>query len=59
MDLKNLSLQSPRQLEQFLDRLTSETLKWNITLEELETLRRSLDDSANRLCASMALEHYY
>ena len=33
--------------------MTSETLKWNITIKELEPLRRSLDDSANRLSFSI------
>ncbi|MGB7444557.1 MAG: AarF/ABC1/UbiB kinase family protein [Coleofasciculaceae cyanobacterium] len=53
LDLKSLSLQTPRQLELFLDRVTSETLKWNITLRDLDPLRRSLDDSANRLSFSI------
>ena len=53
LDLKSLSLQSPRQVEQLLDRVTSETLKWNLTLRELEPLRRSVDDSANRLSFSI------
>lgn len=35
IDLKNLSLKFPRELDLFLDRLTSETLKWNLTLQEL------------------------
>ncbi|NJK39505.1 MAG: AarF/ABC1/UbiB kinase family protein [Oscillatoriales cyanobacterium RM2_1_1] len=55
LDLKSLSLQSPRQLEQFLDRLTSETFKWNLTLKELDPLRRSLDDSVNRLSFSIVV----
>ncbi|MEO8893181.1 MAG: AarF/ABC1/UbiB kinase family protein, partial [Coleofasciculaceae cyanobacterium] len=32
LDLKSLSLQTPRQLELLLDRVTSETLRWNITI---------------------------
>ncbi len=55
LDFKSLSLQSPRQFEQLLDRVTSETLKWNLTLQELEPLRRSLDDSANRLSFSIVV----
>lgn len=55
LDMKSLSLQSPRQVEQLLDRVTSETLKWNITLSELDPLRRSLDDSANRLSFSIVV----
>ncbi|NBD15821.1 MAG: AarF/ABC1/UbiB kinase family protein [Cyanobacteria bacterium] len=53
LDLKSLSLQGPRQLELFLDRVTSETLSWNFNVRELEPLRRSLDDSANRLSFSI------
>lgn len=53
LDLKSLSLQSPRRLEVLLDRVTSETLKWNVTLRDLDPLRRSLDDSANRLSFSI------
>ena len=55
LDLKSLSLQSPRQVELLLDRVTSETLKWNITLQELDPLRRSVDDSANRLSFSVVV----
>jgi predicted unusual protein kinase regulating ubiquinone biosynthesis (AarF/ABC1/UbiB family) len=53
LDVKNLSLQSPRQVELLLDRVTSETLNWNLTLRELDPLRRSVDDSANRLSFSI------
>lgn len=55
LDLKSLSLQSPRQVELLLDRVTSETLKWNITIRDLDPLRRSLDDSANRLSFSIVV----
>ncbi len=53
LDLKSLSLQSPRQIELLLDRVTSETLQWNISLRGLDGLRRTLDDSANRLSLSI------
>ena len=55
LDLKSLSLQSPRQLELLLDRVTSETLRWNITIKDLDPLRRSVDDSANRLSFSIVV----
>lgn len=55
LDIKSLSLQSPRQLEVLLDRVTSETLKWNLTLRDIEPLRRSLDSSANRLSFSIVV----
>jgi len=53
LDIKSLSVRSPRQLDLLLDRVTSETLKWNINVNELPQLRRSLDDSANRLSFSI------
>jgi predicted unusual protein kinase regulating ubiquinone biosynthesis (AarF/ABC1/UbiB family) len=53
LDLKSLSLQSPRQIELLLDRVTSETLQWNVSLRGLDGLRRTLDDSANRLSFSI------
>ncbi len=53
LDLKSLSLQSPRQIELLLDRVTSETLQWNVSLQGLDGLRRSVDDSANRLSFSI------
>lgn len=53
LDFKSLSLQGPRQMELLLDRVTSETLKWNLNIRELDPLRKSLDDSANRLSFSI------
>lgn len=55
LDIKNLSLQSPRQVELLLERVTSETLKWNLTLKDIDPLRRSLDQSANRLSFSIVV----
>lgn len=55
LDLKSLSLQSPRQLELLLDRVTTETLQWNLSLRDLDGLRRSVDDSANRLSFSIVV----
>jgi predicted unusual protein kinase regulating ubiquinone biosynthesis (AarF/ABC1/UbiB family) len=55
LDLKSLGLQSPRQIELLLDRVTSESLQWKLSLRELEGLRRSLDDSANRLSFSIVV----
>lgn len=55
LDLKSLSLQTPRQLELLLDRVTSETLRWNLTIPDLDPLRRSMDDSANRLSFSVVV----
>lgn len=53
LDIKSLSLQSPRQLEVLLDRVTSETLKWNLTLKDLEPIASSVNNSANRLSLSI------
>jgi predicted unusual protein kinase regulating ubiquinone biosynthesis (AarF/ABC1/UbiB family) len=55
LDLKSISLRSPRQIDVILDRLSSETFLWNIRIKELEGLRRSLDDSANRLSFSIVV----
>jgi len=53
LDLKSLSLRSPRLVELLLDRITSETLKWNIEIARLDILALSLEDSANRLSFSI------
>ncbi len=48
LELKNLSLQSPRQLAFLLDRFSSETLKLNITIQNLDGIQSSVADAANR-----------
>jgi ubiquinone biosynthesis protein len=48
LELKNLSLQSPRQLAFLLERFSSETLHLNITIPNLDGIQRSMDDGANR-----------
>ena len=53
LDFKSLSLRSPRLVELLLDRITSETLKWNIEIARLDILALSLEDSANRLSFSI------
>ncbi|AKG22616.1 ABC1 kinase family protein [Calothrix sp. 336/3] len=55
LDLKSLSLQSPRQVELLLDRITSEALQWNISISGLDSLRRTTDDAANRLSFSIVV----
>lgn len=55
LDVKNLSLQSPRQVELLLDRVTSETLQWNLSVREAEPLRRTIDSSANRVSFSIVV----
>ncbi|MBE9127809.1 MULTISPECIES: ABC1 kinase family protein [unclassified Coleofasciculus] len=49
LDIKTLSLDAPRQVEMLLDRVTSETLQWNVALRGLEPFRRSLHSVGNRL----------
>jgi predicted unusual protein kinase regulating ubiquinone biosynthesis (AarF/ABC1/UbiB family) len=53
LDFKSLSLRSPRLVELLLDRMTSETLKWNINIPRLDILAISVEDSANRLSFSI------
>ena len=53
LDFKSLSLRSPRMVELLLDRITSETLKWNINIPRLDILAISIEDSANRLSFSI------
>jgi ubiquinone biosynthesis protein len=48
LELKQLSLQSPRQLAFLLNRFSSETLKVNITIQNLDGIQRSMNDGANR-----------
>jgi predicted unusual protein kinase regulating ubiquinone biosynthesis (AarF/ABC1/UbiB family) len=48
LEFKNLSLESPRQFGFLLNRLSSETLQLNLTIQDLDALRRSQDDAANR-----------
>ena len=53
LDFKSLSLRSPRLVELLLDRITSETLKWNLDIARLDILSLSVEDSANRLSFSI------
>ena len=53
LDLKSLSLQFPRQIEYLLERVTTETLQWNLTVKGFDGLRRTTDDAANRLSFSI------
>ncbi|MGB8698285.1 MAG: AarF/ABC1/UbiB kinase family protein [Thermosynechococcaceae cyanobacterium] len=48
LEFKTLSLEAPRQFGFLLNRLSSETLKFNIAIQDLDELRRSQDDAANR-----------
>lgn len=55
LDLKTTFLKTPRQMDVLLNRLTSETLQWNVRLKDLEPVRRSIDESANRLSFSIVV----
>ncbi|BAQ65031.1 AarF/ABC1/UbiB kinase family protein [Geminocystis sp. NIES-3709] len=55
LDLKSITLRSPRQIDSILDRLSSETFQWQLQIREIEGLRRSVDDSANRLSFSIVV----
>ncbi|MBW4463714.1 MAG: AarF/ABC1/UbiB kinase family protein [Nodosilinea sp. WJT8-NPBG4] len=48
LEFRNLSLSSPRQLGFLLDRLSSEQLKFSLSIQGVDDLRRSLDESSNR-----------
>lgn len=48
LEFKQLSLESPRQVGFLLDRLSSETLKFNLVLQDLNAMRRTIDEAANR-----------
>lgn len=48
LEFKQLSLESPRQVGFLLNRLSSETLKFNLAIQDLNALRKTLDDGANR-----------
>lgn len=53
LEFRNLSLSSPRQFGFLLDRLSSEQLKLNLSISEIDGLRRSIDDAANRRAFAM------
>jgi predicted unusual protein kinase regulating ubiquinone biosynthesis (AarF/ABC1/UbiB family) len=48
LEFKQLSLDSPRQLSFLLNRLASETLKINLSVQDLNAMRRTIDEAANR-----------
>ena len=52
LEFRNLSLSAPSQLGFLLNRLSDETLRWNLQIQGLPSLQRSLERSANRLAFS-------
>jgi ubiquinone biosynthesis protein len=48
LEFKELSLESPRQIGFLLNRLSSETLRINLNIQDFNAMRRTIDDAANR-----------
>ncbi|MGD1895475.1 MAG: ABC1 kinase family protein [Phormidesmis sp.] len=48
LEFRNLSLSAPRQLGFLLDRLSDETRQWNVQIQGMSSLQRSLERAANR-----------
>lgn len=48
LEFRNLSLSAPRQLGFLLDRLSDETLQWNVQIQGMSAMQRSLEKAANR-----------
>ncbi|EDX87021.1 ABC1 family protein [Synechococcus sp. PCC 7335] len=48
LELRNLSMSAPRQVGFLLDRLSDETLRWNLQIQGLSSMQRSLEKAANR-----------
>ncbi|MEM6424518.1 MAG: AarF/ABC1/UbiB kinase family protein [Cyanobacteria bacterium P01_C01_bin.73] len=48
LEFRNLTVDSPRQFSFLLDRLSEESLQWNLNVQGVDNLRRSIDKAANR-----------
>ncbi len=48
LEFKELSLESPRQIGFLLNRLSSETLRINLNIQDFNAMRRTMDAAANR-----------
>ncbi|MGI8932600.1 MAG: ABC1 kinase family protein [Phormidesmis sp.] len=48
LEFRNLSLSAPRQFGFLLDRLSDETLQWNLRIQGIDSLQRSIERAANR-----------
>jgi predicted unusual protein kinase regulating ubiquinone biosynthesis (AarF/ABC1/UbiB family) len=55
LELKQLSLKAPRQVEFLLDQLSNETFRLNLHLQDLNALRTTLEDIANRLTSGLII----
>ncbi len=48
LEFRNLSLSAPKQFGFLLDRLSDETLQWNLRVQGLDSVPRSIERAANR-----------
>ncbi|MBE9156555.1 AarF/ABC1/UbiB kinase family protein [Nodosilinea sp. LEGE 06152] len=55
LEFRNLSLSSPRQVGFLLDRLSSEQLTFNLNIQGVDDLRRSLDEASTRQSFSIVV----
>ncbi len=55
LDLRSLSLDSPRQVELLLQRVNSENLRWQVNITDIELLQRAVDTASNRLSYSVVV----
>ena len=55
LEFRNFYLSAPRQIGFLLDRLSDETLRWNLSIQGLDAVPRSLERSANRLAFSIVV----
>jgi ubiquinone biosynthesis protein len=55
LEFRNLSLSSPRQFGFLLDRLSSEQLKFSLSIQGLDDLRRTMDEASNRQAFSIVV----
>lgn len=55
LELRNLSLESPRQLGFVLNRLSTETLKLQLSIPDLNLISQSIDAAANRRTLSTVI----
>jgi ubiquinone biosynthesis protein len=48
LEFRNLSLSAPKQFGFLLDRLSDETLQWNLRIQGIDAVHRSIERAANR-----------
>ena len=48
LEFRNLSISAPRQFSFLLDRLSDETLQWNLRIQNIDSIPRSIEQAANR-----------